>query len=397
MIRFQPDTLRDALWRPVAMAAPDSGVYVEIMAPDLRFAMLLVLTVVGAVVALRGRQRPGPLAALLAFAWLAFIPWLVTTGNGRYFIAVLLIAGPLCVALVYRLPVSRNARLALCVVLVATQAVVVFESEPRRRWALLPWGQLYLDIALTPAERDAPAAWVLISGISYSLVAPQFHPGSRWVNLSFLSGDVEGSPDERRAQQRLAQARSEGLPVKLLVPTHSKYAESSGHPNEALRDEIGRVLGPHRLALSGACEVRASRGMTPHASVQDAKTPPARPEHTGFWVCPLAYPVALPATQPVTAQAREADRVFDRIEQQCPRLFPPGGARTGRMQDGYKRGYPGTDMNAYVMDDGEVRFMYWRALNPNRIGTREQVMAPDFRMDCHQVHGRSGLPWERKL
>lgn len=397
MIRFQPDTLRDALWRPLAMAAPDSNVYLEIMAPDLRFAMLLVLTVVGAGVALRRRQRPGPLAALLAFAWLAFIPWLATTGNGRYFIPVLLLTGPLCMALVHRLPVTRNARLTLCLLLVAVQAVAVVEGDPRRRWALLPWGQPYLDIALTPAERDAPAAWVLISGISYSLVAPQFHPGSRWVNLSFLSGDVEHSPDDRRAQQRLAQARVEGLPVKLLVPTNPRYAERSGVPNAAAREEIDRMLASHRLALAGACEVRASRGMVPPGPALELSAPAVRPEHTGFWVCPLAYPVAPPAKAAVTAQAREVDLVFERVEQQCPRLFPPGGSRTARMQDGYRRGYPTTDMNTYVMDDGEVRFKYWRALNPNRIGTREEVMAPGFRMDCHQVHGRSGLPWERKL
>lgn len=397
MIRFQPDTLRDALWRPVAMAAPDSGVYVEIMAPDLRFAILLALTVLGAVVALCRRERPGPLATLLAFTWLAFIPWLVTTGNGRYFIAVLLLAGPLCIALVHRLPLSRNARLALCVVLVAVQVLAIADTDPRRRWALMSWGQPYLDVALTPAEREQPAAWVIISGISHSLVAPLFDQRSRWVNLSFLSGDIEGSPDDRRAQQRLAQARAEGLPVKLLMPTQSKYTEPSGAPEDALRREIDRVLAPHRLALAGACEVRPSKVMATRGMYEFADRSPAGLARTGLWVCPLAYPIEPPAKPAVTAQAGEADRVFDRVEQQCPRLFPPGISLTARIQDGYRRAYPTTDLNVLVLDDGEVRFQYWRALNPNRIGTRAQVMAPDFRMDCHQVHGRSGLPWERKL
>ena len=37
MIRFLADTWRDALLRPVAMAAPNSSVYIEIAAPDFRF------------------------------------------------------------------------------------------------------------------------------------------------------------------------------------------------------------------------------------------------------------------------------------------------------------------------------------------------------------------------
>ena len=35
MIRFLADTWRDAILRPVAMAAPNSSVYIEIAAPDL--------------------------------------------------------------------------------------------------------------------------------------------------------------------------------------------------------------------------------------------------------------------------------------------------------------------------------------------------------------------------
>ena len=41
MIRFLPDTWLDALLRPVAMAMPDGWIYVETMAPDLRFVFVL--------------------------------------------------------------------------------------------------------------------------------------------------------------------------------------------------------------------------------------------------------------------------------------------------------------------------------------------------------------------
>ncbi|MBK9198131.1 hypothetical protein [Candidatus Skiveiella danica] len=45
MIRFLADTWRDALLRPVAMAAPNSSVYIEIAAPDFRFVLALGLGV----------------------------------------------------------------------------------------------------------------------------------------------------------------------------------------------------------------------------------------------------------------------------------------------------------------------------------------------------------------
>ena len=120
MIRFEPDTLRDALWRPLAMAAPNSDVYLEIMAPDLRFAVLLLLTVVS-VVTLRRSPRSRPVVLLLAFVWLAFVPWLMSSGNGRYFLPVLLAVGPLCIALIHRLPMRGRMRATLAVLVVAVR------------------------------------------------------------------------------------------------------------------------------------------------------------------------------------------------------------------------------------------------------------------------------------
>ena len=67
------------------MAAPDAGVYVEIMAPDVRFAFIAILLVVWAALAWRLKWRLSPTLVLLMFVSAAFVVWLVTTGNGRYF------------------------------------------------------------------------------------------------------------------------------------------------------------------------------------------------------------------------------------------------------------------------------------------------------------------------
>lgn len=397
MIRFQPDTWRDAIWRPVAMAAPDAGVYVEIMAPDLRFAVLAALTLVAAFLSLRRRERPGLLFHLLAFCWLTFLPWLATSGNGRYFIAVLLLAGPLCIALIYRMALSVHLRVALCVLLVAAQAVAVMEADPRRRWSLLPWGEPYFQVDLTADDREQPAAWVMITSLSYSLLAPQFDSRSRWMNLSGLRG-AGFSAEDHRAQRFLANAVREGLPLRLLLPTDRAFMEASGQPTAPMRAEIDRNLGPHGLALAAAaCETRRSSTLIERLQSAASTVDPGLLAHMGLWICPLVYPVPVPPASPPTDRERLPARVFEQLERQCPRLFTPGEGRTTRITDGFVRHYVGADMRAYVMDDGRVLFKYWRALNQNVVGTVDEVLSPQFQLDCHQVRGRSGLPWERRL
>src|SRR6476661_2984019 len=117
MNRFEPDTWLAALLRPVAMGAPDSHVYVEIMAPDFRWVFVLLLLVllvimrsrarrgsVGAVAAPGADAGPAAVFVLVAALAVAFVPWLLTSGNGRYFLAGLLMVGPVCVGLAWRLP-----------------------------------------------------------------------------------------------------------------------------------------------------------------------------------------------------------------------------------------------------------------------------------------------------
>ena len=126
MNRFEPDTWLAALLRPVAMAAPDSYVYVEMMAPDLRWVFVLLLLALlvmmrwrarrataGAVAAAGAGTGPAKVFVLVGMLAVAFVPWLMTSGNGRYFLPGLLIVGPACVGLAWRLPVTgRDGRRA---------------------------------------------------------------------------------------------------------------------------------------------------------------------------------------------------------------------------------------------------------------------------------------------
>jgi hypothetical protein len=390
--RFTPDTWWEALLRPFAMAAPDGNVYVEIMAPDLRYAMAILLAVL---LVARWRRVWEPMrgaAVLGLLSVLAFVPWLGTTGNGRYFLPMLLLAGPLGIGLVYLQPWSRGTR-ALCAGMVLTlQAYVVFDARPADAWSLGEWRDApYFSVEIPRELRESPATYVTLTSISYSLLYPQFDHRSSWINISGMSVDA-GAPDTRRARELLGRSDR----INLLVPSVFDRKSLDGLPSEELKAVLNRHLAPHHLALSpgGACQLLPSRSAAQMAFGDISKRSEETVKKVGFWVCPLRYPVMPP---PSAAPGPGMDAVFDRLEQQCPGIFPPGTAATETLSDGAMRNYAGADMKVYVMNDGQVFYKYFRALNPERIASVSELMGPSFRMHCTNIRGRSGLPWQRSI
>lgn len=391
MNRFLPDTWWEALLRPLAMAAPDGNVYVEIMAPDLRFLLALLLAVLLFVQRRKGGGRS--LHVLLLLVAASFVPWLMTTGNGRYFLPTLLLVGPLAIGLVHAQPWSRTAR-ALCALgVVALQCGATFDTRPWDAWALARWGDApYFDLEVPADVRRQPATFVTITSISYSLLYPRFHPASHWMNISAMPESTAHSMETRRARAILAESGR----IFVLVPSVPPHTGKDGLPVAGLQDVIDGHLGHQHLAIdrSQACRLLKSgaiRRMV-YGDKETARELQVRPQ-VGFWLCPLRYPVEPPP--PVPADPK-VEAVFARVEQACPGIFPPGSAATAPVEGGSYRDYAAADMKLYVIGDG-VYYKYWRAINPVRIGSAEEVASPSFRMDCHDIRGRSGLPWQRSI
>lgn len=392
MIRFLPDTWWEALLRPVAMAAPDANVYVEFMAPDLRFVFAALLA--GALVWRRPAQGHRAALVLLLLVAASFIPWLATSGNGRYFLPILLLAGPLCVGLAYRLPWSMPARAATAAVMVALQALVVFDVNPWRSWSLVAWRDApYFELRIPSDVAAAPATFVTITSISYSLVYPQFHSASRWMNLSAMPQDPATSVEAAKAQATLAGPG----PRFIFVPTVPAQMTPILQPNAEIKQVINQHLGPYRLALedSKPCRLLRSRTAVALATGRAEQTRPETVERVGFWLCELRYPVRFQWQGDPLPQ--EIESVFEQIERACPRFFPHNEADSRRVGDGFLRIYASTDMKVYVLGDGIAYYKYWRALNPQRIGSVAEILADPARIGCPQIRGRSGLPWQRSL
>ncbi len=84
------------------------------------------------------------------------------------------------------------------------------------------------------------------------------------------------------------------------------------------------------------------------------------------------------------------------IERACPRFFPSGRSQATVLQDMTIVNYPGTDMKLYAEVNGDVSYLYYRALNPVQLA-KAGVLLPDSQAWCGNVQGRSGAPWSRGL
>jgi hypothetical protein len=398
MVRFQPDTWQEALLRPIAMAAPDASVYVEIMAPDFRFAFALALLVALAVLFLRGRRGitgQRPVLVLAGATALAFVPWTATTANGRYFMAGLLIIGPVCVGLARMLPMTRGFRLTLVAGMVAIQAFAVQQSAPWQVWGLADWTEApYFSIDIPAELREQPATFVTMSAISYSLVAPQFHPKSRWMNLHQAPAPGRGLSDSRRTEAFIAA--KEGGPLLLLIPVVPGAQRDDGLPNHEVSVALDNQLAAYRLGLAQpqSCRFLASRGLATTALRAEDIENPRHALRFGFWLCELAR--LGPATPQEQPQPGLYASVFRMLEVQCPRFFV-GHAGTLPVPGGEMRSYLQAEMKAYVLHSGEVYYKYYRALNPVQVGNIQDVLAGKAKVDCGRIRGRSGLPWNREI
>ena len=378
MIRFTPDSWVDVVMRPLDMISPEANMYVEVAAPDVRLAAALVLA--AAVLAcwkrIRARADRLPVLWLLLLTLVAMVPWLVTTGNGRYFTPFLLLLGPLCVGLVRLLPLSSSMKFAALGLLLLVQAALLVQDPPWGKWSLAYWrGAPYFQVAEPPAE---PRSYVSMTSISYSLIAPQFPGQSRWMNAA---APVPGAREREYSHKWLSGAKS----LTLVAPSIPAETADDDQPSPIVRATLNRLLEPRGLALTdgASCGFLRSGGLGSMAVRAGAIADSKSLARLGFWLCPLRYDPAAAASPPAPDPAIEA--VFEAVEQMCPRFFPRGEAQTTRTPDGASRHYSNSDTRILVLDNGLVRYKFWRSLNAVTIGTRADVLAGRARVDCAKI------------
>ena len=388
MLRFLPDGLLEGLLRPFLMIDPAGYVYVEMMAPDWRLALFLLALAIGAVAGrIKGRISAEQLRLVVGFVVCLYV-WTFAIGNGRYFMAWLLIVGPLLVLATRWLPGSATLRWLVLGVGLCVQGFALVTSYTADSWGLARWVRgPGIDIEASPLQ-TRPAIFLSISSLTYSILVPRFDPRSRWANIA---GQVDIRPGTKEYPRLIAMLTSD-LPKYVVLPVVAGYPDAT-QPDPAVHDLIVRSLAPFDLELDGAaCETLRS-SLAPGPIGQDGKGSTFR----GFWFCPItrsAHTAAQPAKPAMQGASQLAD-VFARVEQRCPRFFPPGGGEE-RYSDGITlRHYAGSDVSLYIDGTGLVSYKYFRAMNPTSIGTTDQVRQGKFAIACDKLPGRYRLPWQK--
>jgi len=386
-MRFVPDGWLDTALRPFLMADPVNGQYIEIQAPDIRFAALAVLTGIAWVTHRRkGLFQQHQTMTLLGLT-VCFYVWTLVSGNGRYFIWGLLLAGPLLVMAAQRLPATQAMRNTVVAGVLALQGVSVSLCFVPNMWGLRAWKQ-GPGLALESSTlRETPAVFLTLGNITFSVLVPQLHPMSRWSHLSGQRDVLPGTP----GYPALKALLDSPLPKYAVVRATALVMGADLQPTPKVMQSISGTLDRQGLIIDG--------GVCKYVRTADAakemRDLVAEPIDEGFWFCPVRLMKAAALPEDNTPVAAEVDDVFAQVERRCPRFFTPGTARSQLIDGAVKRRYFAADLSLYVDNSGEVYFKHDRALNPTVIAQIEQVRSGQFNLDCLHMPGRYLPPWKR--
>jgi hypothetical protein len=352
--RFRPSGLVDAVLLPFQMVTFRSWIYVEPVAPDLRFATLVIVTAclllkqlprlaaklrIGtAAVPLATQSSPNaPVRFALLFCCIAYVLWQVTSGNGRYALPLMLFAGPMLVLAVRHLFLAYqpSAIVGLAVLLLVHAFHAASAGNPR--WSPAPWTKQWLEIDVAPELKSEPFGFITPDINSYSAIAFALHPDSRFLGLGGSFPIDPDGPGGSRAKRFLAEHRGR---TRILLGTSIVRQRTAGRmPLVRLADE--RIAGWNLRVVPDDC---LKITLPDHNLIDDAPL---------FLACAVTEGSPLRDRQNVERQM--VARVFDRIERTCPMLFRPAGGYILFVNGRWVREYSSTDIRMFA-SSGRVRF-----------------------------------------
>lgn len=387
--RFLPESLTDYLTRWFQIAMPVRDLYTETTAPDVRLAAIGILSGIMGLRLLRPPQaaRSGQghdaneirrrLIAALVFIAAAYMFWMATSGNGRYFMPVLVIAAPVLVALIDSLFGATRAHLPVLLSVLAVQGVQTVVGADLR-WNPNPWRQQWIDVRAPAALVTRPHLYLSIDMQSSSFLAPFVHPQSGFVNVGGQYAIGPGTPGFDRLQ-RLLMERGDGEIVLLMAARED--ASDVTHPMLAPDNPLFRSVARFGLESDGrSCEVvevgDVLGGVSQHKD--RTQTPPKRSDSgSALWVCSLRR--ASTTFNP----PKSIERVFNMIEQACPQRFAPGHQLTVPSYNTWMRTYVGSDVMLWAGND-HLWYRPWNGGEPIPLGTIDAWLSGHGQIDCAQ-------------
>jgi Glycosyltransferase family 87 len=367
--RFIPESLVQALWRPFAMIDPVAMVHEEPRAPDLRYAMLVIL--VGLLLChwLWGRWRrrlsaahampsadsesARTLAAIACAFAVDWVIWLSGSGNSRYFLPMSSVAAVVIVALLIRLfatqPKARNYVIA-CIL--GIQGVQLWMGADFR-WNKAPWDDHWINIEVPAKLKSESDLFFTMGAQTNSFIAPYLAPGSGLINFSGL---YTLGPDGANGARISALVDRYAPNIRMLIRGERVYRDDERRlPNRA---QIDDGLRPFSMRIDERdCSTIAVHGVPADLETTMRTSESAAPQSrdTTYLVSCRVVPDKTDYSAQIPAR-RDIDLALDHLEDACPALFQPRRPRTEIIGDGGMRRYGGTDLIAWV-SHGTVKFL----------------------------------------
>jgi hypothetical protein len=395
--RFIPESLGEALWRPFAMINPQQLVHVELMAPDPRYAILIVLAVL---FVLRwtwrrvGQASPAPsnpqptqstrvLAALGCGLVMYWILWLRVSGNSRYVLAMACIAAAVMVGMLFRLFASRpKVRNYILATIFVTQAVQLYMGT-EYRWNGVPWGGAWFDISVPQKLRVTSNLYLTIGTQSDSFLVPFLGKESGFVSVvGGYTLDPEGANGAR--VRDLIRRFSPNLRILFRSTRPYDTAEHRSLPPRVEDALLFYGLRPD----ADDCVTIIVHGLPPDLDIRFQTTLPQEPQNrdTTYVVTCRLVPDTADRTA-LFARQRTVNLVFDRLEDACPMLFRPRRLVAEHYGAVWRRNYGATDIAAWI-SKGRVEFS--DQIRPNGIidvGSENDWAKAPLRLDCGKRNG----------
>lgn len=384
--RFVPHDALDALTLPFRMALPVPWVYTEAIAPDIFPAAAVILGLAAGAVALWRRHRNTSVASLPSDAgraemrfWLylacAWTIWLLTSGNGRYALPLLLLAGVATALLALRALDERRA-LAICVILLALQ-LGNLSIASAVRWSSGQWTRHWITMDVPEEMRLRPMLFVSADGVVKSALARQVHPDSVFVQLVGATYSVPSTGYPGTWLQEAIASHPGRIRAVFAAPPDVRDSPAAF---AAYIDMLSRTLDRAGLSVdASACETIRVNGQA--AAGPNFNPRLAKPARESLWTC-AARPVE--PDQGIAARREAADAVFATLEARCPRLYRPAGVQTegdGRI---WTRVYPMHDaliVTVNQIDGTVVQRLFGQSARQN-LASLDSLEADIARYDC---------------
>lgn len=391
--RFAPKTMEEALTFPLRIVSPESMIYAEISAPDLRFAALLALAVAVAAIALvrrAGRARAASPAALasvdlrvLGFFALSYAAWVASSANGRYGMFVVLLVGPLAARLADRLLPPVATRGALLILLVAQATACVLISPPR--WSMIDiWSDRWFPYQAPERARREPALYLSVETQTMSVIVPFLHPDSSFVNLRGQHSVEHGAV---RLQALLA--RHEG---RVRTIGRALRLQRDGRPRPAVIELYDQTLLRYgfRVDAQDCFRIvwRPQRydGLSQFANMLVIEDAGVRESNVALVSCALRHGSLSPAE---VEEERRITAVFERMERSCPGILRGQTTVTERIGKEWARSYAGLEARIETNQGALVYVPFFKLRNHflGTIGEWESGVPPPMVKPCQE-----GLP-----